>query len=143
MKYMWAIPLCIIGGVLMIISSVLGSISFIETILSYIRTEVGKNTAIVLFFVVQILAYITIRGGISVIVGAIIAAKYKIKISKLLIWIGVIMGLIGLLFLFLTGILQGTIHEQINGIILVIIHGSYGFLSVIIIIFTKLKMKEE
>ena len=137
-----AILLCIVGGVLMILSSMLGSISLFETMYTYIKTEVGVNTARVLFFVIQILAIIAMGGGISVIVGTLIAAMDKIRIGRFIIGIGAGMGLIGLIFLFLTGFIQGTINEQINGIILGIINGSYGFLGVVIIIFGNRGFKD-
>ena len=68
------ILICIIGGILMIISSVIGSITFFETLFSLIEADVGEDVAKIISLVIQILGYIAMGGGISVIIGALIVA---------------------------------------------------------------------
>ncbi|MFX1426283.1 MAG: hypothetical protein ACFFBE_07510, partial [Promethearchaeota archaeon] len=88
----WII-LCIIGGILMIISSTVGSITFFETIFSLLEAVVGEDVANIISLVIQILGYIAIGGGISVIFGAIIVAMEHYRLGKFIIGIGAGMGL--------------------------------------------------
>jgi hypothetical protein len=137
------ILLCIIGGILMIISSVVGSVTFFETLFSYIEDDVGEDVAKIVSLVIQILAYIAMAGGISVIVGALIVAMDHYRLGKFIIGIGAGMGLISLIIFVISGIIEGSILEELEGIVLGIINGSYGFLGILLTIIARMKMKKE
>ena len=137
------ILLCIIGGILMIIGSVIGSVAFFETLFSYIEADVGEDVAKVVSLVIQILAYIAMGGGISVIIGSIIVAMDHYRLGKFIIGIGAGMGLISLLIFLITGIVEGSILEELDQIVLETIHGSYGFLGVILTIIGRIKLKKD
>ena len=143
MKNFGWILLCIIGGILMIISSVIGSVAFFETLFSYIEADVGEDVAKIVSLVIQILAYIALGGGISVIIGSIIVAMDHYRLGKIIIGIGAGMGLISLLIFLITGIVEGSILEELDQIVLETIHGSYGFLGVILTIIGRIKLKKD
>ena len=137
------ILICIIGGILIIISSVIGSITFFETLFSLIEADVGEDVAKIISLVILILGYIAMCGGISVIIGALIVAMDHYRLGKFLISLGAGMGLISLIIVFLTGIFEGSIVEDVEGIISEIIHGSYGFLGIVLTIIARIKLKKD
>ena len=138
----WII-LCIIGGILMIISSVVGSIAFFEILFSYIEADVGEDIAKIVSLVIQILGYVAMGGGISVIIGALFVAMDHYRLGKFLISLGAGMGLISLLIAFFSGIYEGTVFEDVEGIVSGIAHGSYGFLGILLTIFARIKLKKD
>lgn len=137
------ILLCIIGGILMFLGSLIGSISFFETIFEYLSAEIGETMANVLSIILQILAYIAMGGGISVIVGALIVSMNRYRLGKFIIGIGAGMGLIGLIIFIIISLIQGVIVAEFIGIILGILNGSYGFLGVILTIIARMKLKQN
>ncbi len=137
------ILLCIIGGILMIIGSVIGSITFFETLFDLIEADVGEDVAKIVSLVIQILGYIAMAGGISVIVGSLIVAMDHYRLGKFIIGIGAGMGLISLLIFLITGIVEGSILEELDQIVTETIHGSYGFLGVILTIIARMKLKKD
>lgn len=143
MKNFGWILLCIIGGILMIIGSVVGSITFFETLFDLIEADVGEDVAKIVSLVIQILGYIAIAGGISVIVGSLIVAMDHYRLGKFTIGIGAGMGLISLLIFLITGIVEGSILEELDQIVTETIHGSYGFLGVILTIIARMKLKKD
>ncbi len=143
MKNFGWILLCIIGGILMIIGSVIGSITFFETLFDLIEADVGEDVAKIVSLVIQILGYIAMAGGISVIVGSLIVAMDHYRLGKFIIGIGAGMGLISLLIFLITGIVEGSILEELDQIVTETIHGSYGFLGVILTIIARMKLKKD
>lgn len=137
------ILLCIIGGILMIVGSVVGSITFFETLFDLIEADVGEDVAKIVSLVIQILGYIAMAGGISVIVGSLIVAMDHYRLGKFIIGIGAGMGLISLLIFLITGIVEGSILEEMDQIVTETIHGSYGFLGVILTIIARMKLKKD
>ena len=137
------ILLCIIGGILMIISSVVGSIAFFETMFSAIEADVGEDVAKIVSLVIQILGYVAMGGGISVIIGALIVAMDHYRLGKFLISLGAGMGLISLIIFFISGIFEGSIVEDVEGIVSGITHGSYGFLGILLTIMARIKLKKD
>lgn len=143
MKNFGWILLCIIGGILMIIGSVIGSITFFETLFDLIEADVGEDVAKIVSLVIQILGYIAMAGGISVIVGSLIVAMDHYRLGKFIIGIGAGMGLISLLIFLITGLVEGSILEELDQIVTETIHGSYGFLGVILTIIARMKLKKD
>jgi len=137
------ILLCIIGGILMIISSVVGSIAFFETLFALIKADVGEDVAKIVALVIQILGYVAMGGGISVIIGALIVAMDHYRLGKFLISLGAGMGLISLVIFFISGIFEGSIVEEVEGIVSGIVHGSYGFLGILLTIIARIKLKKD
>ena len=133
----WVV-ICIIGGLLMFLSAVVGSASFFALVFAEASKQLGPETALVLSIVLMIFTIIALGGGISVIIGAILVSKDKIGLGKFIIGLGAGMGLIGLVIFVITSLLAGTIL----GVAIGLINGSYGFLGVLLTIFSRLKMKK-
>ena len=53
------------------------------------------------------------------------------------------MGLISLLIFFISGIYEGSIVEEVEGIVSGIVHGSYGFLGILLTIIARIKLKKD
>ena len=140
-KWFW-ILICIIGGILLIISSTVRSYAFFERIFDLIAEDVGPVVAEIVSLVIQILGYISMVGGIIVIIGALIVAMNHYILGKLIIALGAGMGLISLIIFFIASIIEGTIYANIIGIITEIAHGSYGFIGIILTIIARLKLKK-
>jgi len=102
----WVI-LCFIGGVLMLLSSLVGSVGFIGTVLSWAAGVFGLDMTKTFSILMTILGYIAAGGGISVIVGALIAGYGPDRIGRIVIGIGIGTGLIGLIIILITNLIAG------------------------------------
>ncbi|MFX1346136.1 MAG: hypothetical protein ACFFAI_13575 [Promethearchaeota archaeon] len=127
----------------MIISSAVGSVAFFETLFDLIEEDVGEDVAKIVSLVIQILAYIAMAGGISVIVGALIVAMNHYRLGKFIIGLGAGMGLISLIIFLVSGIFEGSVLDDLEGIVLGIVNGSYGFLGILLTIIARIKMKKD
>ena len=136
----WVI-LCIIGGVLMILSGTLGSVGFYETIFTYLSTWVPQ-IAPVLSIILQIFTWIALGGGAAVIIGAIICGRGDYSLGKFIIGLGAGMGLLGLIVSLITSIYGGTFVADISTLVVDIGNGSYGFIGVILTIVARMNLKE-
>ena len=132
------IVLCIIGGLLMLISSVVGSVSFYALVFAEASKRLGPETTLILSIILMIFTIVALGGGISVIIGAILVSREKIGLGKFIIGLGAGMGLIGLIILLITSLLAGTVLAVTSGLI----NGSYGFLGVVLTIIARLKLKK-
>ncbi len=145
MKNKGSITACIIGGILMFIASVVGTATTYVLIVSEATKQFPQyKTQLELFLWICI--YIAMGGGISVIVGSIIAVKV-IPIGKWIIGLGAGMGLIGFLSWLITGIYTGTITGTVIEIVIGLLLGpaSYGIIGVFLTIWARrfLKKKKE
>lgn len=134
-KWVW---LCILGGILMILSSVFGSVSFFALIFGIASDLLGSEVAFVLSIVLIIFAFIAGLGGVAVILGVILVVRDKIGLGKFIIGLGAGMGLIGFIIFIITSIVAGPL-----AIIYAFINGSYGLLGVILTIFARRKFKKD
>ncbi|MHA1377208.1 MAG: hypothetical protein ACTSRG_02390 [Candidatus Helarchaeota archaeon] len=135
------VVLCIIGGILMILSGTVGSIGFFGTILNYLKTW-APQIAPVLEIVMTIFTVIATGGGVSVILGALICSGDNYGLGKFVIGLGAGMGLFGLIISLITSIYGGTIATDAIAILNDIIHGSYGFIGVILTIIARIKIED-
>jgi hypothetical protein len=135
---------CIIGGILMILSSTVGGISFFITVSGYITT-LAPELAMILNIVLLVFNYIALGGGISVIIGTIMVALDHYGIGKFIIGLGAGMGLLGLIVYIITGIIGGTLADQLVAVIvnLISLSGGFGFVGVLLTILGRAKLKEE
>jgi len=115
------IVLLIIGGILMIISSVIGSIGVYEFLRDYISNQIPpdldwiKN---ILNILVEILKWIANTGGGAVIVGAILIMAEQFRLGKWLVGIGLTFGSLALIIWIVSTIIKETgiiIDPQISG----------------------------
>ena len=73
MEHKKGVILCIIGGAVMLISSLTGRVGFLGTILSLLSGFVGPEIQAVIEIILNVFSFIALGGGISVIIGALIA----------------------------------------------------------------------
>ncbi|MHA1149746.1 MAG: hypothetical protein ACTSR8_16040 [Promethearchaeota archaeon] len=135
--------LCIIGGILMFLGSLVGGITLFVILGDFATEQLGSEIGPIVGTILSILGYIAAAGGISVIVGAIIVAMDHYRLGKFVIMLGAGLGLIGLIIMLITGIMAGTAVDQVTGIVSTIINGSYGFLGVLLTIFSRRKLKKD
>ncbi|MGQ4873448.1 MAG: hypothetical protein ACP6IY_05165 [Promethearchaeia archaeon] len=127
----------------MIIGSVIGNIGFFKLIVDYTSQQIdSKEMQMFLTIFLMILSYVAMGGGISVIIGSLIAAK-EIRLGKFIIAVGAGMGLIGLIIFLATSIIAGSILSDMLSILNGIINGSYEFLAVLLTIFSRRKIKKD
>ena len=79
----------------MVISSVVGSVGFIGTVLTLAAEALGVETTQYFSILLTVLGYIAAGGGISVIVGALIAGYGPDRIGRIVIGIGIGTGILG------------------------------------------------
>ena len=92
-----ALLLLIIGGILMIISSAVGSIGIYEFLYGLISTEVPANLVPLLNILLNILRFIADLGGGAVIIGALLIIVNMLRLGKWLIGIGLTFGSLALI----------------------------------------------
>ncbi|MFX1393888.1 MAG: hypothetical protein ACFFAH_09970 [Promethearchaeota archaeon] len=134
-KWIW---LSILGGILMILSSIIGSVSFFALVFGIASDLLGSEVAFILSIILIIFAFIAGLGGIAVIIGVILVVRDKIGLGKFIIGLGAGMGLIGFIIFIITSIMAGPL-----AILYAFINGSYGLLGVILTIFARRKFKKE
>jgi MFS family permease len=137
----WVI-LCFIGGVLMVLSSVVGSVGFIGTVLSLAAGVLGLEMTQFFSILLTILGYIAAGGGISVIVGALIAGYGPDRIGRIVIGVGIGTGLIGLIIILITNLIAGVSISDLPNIFLSAFNGTYGLAGVLISIFSRMRLKD-
>ena len=134
--------LCIIGGILMILSSIVGSLGFIGTVISLISGILGPEFEQFFSVLLPILMYIAAGGGFSVIVGALIAGYGPDRIGRIVIGLGIGTSLIGLIILIITTLIGGTSISDLPSVLLSAFNGSYGLVGIIISIFSRMRLKD-
>ncbi len=137
----WII-LCFIGGVLMVISSVVGSVGFIGTVLTLAAEALGVETTQYFSILLTVLGYIAAGGGISVMVGALIAGYGPDRIGRIVIGIGIGTGILGLIIILITNLITGASISDLPNILLSAFNGTYGLAGVLISIFSRMRLKD-
>ena len=143
MRNIGAVIFCIIGGILMIIASILGSAAIYELIVEFLSNQFPDYETFLRIFL-GVCIIIAAGGGISVIIGAIVTFK-SLAPGKFVIGIGAGMGLIGLIIFIVSGIIAGTIAGTVSEIIIGLLLGpaSYGLIGVFMTIFARRSMKKD
>jgi hypothetical protein len=126
----------------MLLSSVVGSVGFIGTVLSWAAGVFGLEMTETFSILRTILGYIAAGGGFSVIVGALIAAFGPDRIGRIVIGIGIGTGLIGLIIILITNLIAGVSISDLPNIFLSAFNGTYGLAGVLISIFSRMRLKD-
>ena len=142
MKHKLWVILCIIGGVLMILSSLVGSLGFIGTILTLLAGVVGPELAGIINNILVVLGYVAAGGGITVIVGALIAGYGSNRVGRIIIGFGLGTSLIGLIIILIMNIFSGTSINNLFNVLLSTFNGVYGFAGVILAIISRMRLKD-
>ena len=87
--------LCIVGGILMIMASVVGSADLWVQIFAYAET-ILPGSGEVLGWILIVLRYIASLGGVAVIIGGYMVTTDRVGTGKFVIGIAAGLGLIGL-----------------------------------------------
>ncbi|MHA1931249.1 MAG: zinc ribbon domain-containing protein [Promethearchaeota archaeon] len=112
------IVLLIIGGILMIISSAVGSIGIYEFLYGLISTEIPANFIPILNILLNILRFIADLGGGAIIIGALFIMGNWLRFGKWLVGIGLTFGSLALIIWLISQIVDVTgiiIDPQIIG----------------------------
>ena len=142
MEYKRAVIFCIIGGVLMLLGSVIGSIGFIGKLLSLAIHYVNPEIEFVIQIVLTIFGYIAMGGGLSVIVGALIAGYSSDRLGRFIAGLGIGAGLISLIILIITTFTAGGSINDIPTVFLTVFNNGYGVAGALITIFSRRKLKD-
>ena len=134
--------LCIIGGILMTISSVVGSVGFYGRIITLLSGFVTPQIQQVLSIILTVFGYIAMGGGISVIVGALVSGYSSNFAGRFIIGIGLGAGLVSLITLLITSIYGGTAIDNLPTVFLTAFNGTYGLVGVIISILGRMRLKD-
>ncbi len=137
----WVI-LCIIGGALMLISSVVGRVGLLGTLLELLAGVVNAEVQRIIEIVLTVFTYIAAAGGISVIIGALIAGFSSDVVGKLIVGIGIGASLISLIVLLIISIYGGSTVNDLPQIFLNTFNGIYGLVGVLIAIFARRQLKD-
>lgn len=134
---------CIIGGVLMLVASLIGTATSYIIIVGIVAKQLPEYESYLITFL-GICVFIAGFGGLSVIVGAIIAFKVR-PMGKWIIGLGAGMGLIGFISWIVTGIIAGTLTGTVIEILIGLLLGpaSYGIIGVFISIFGRKRIKKK
>jgi hypothetical protein len=102
MKHKTGIILMIIGGVMMILSSTIGSIGIYEFLRDYVSTEVNPDLKPLLDNVINVIRFIADWGGGAIIFGAFLIMLNQIRLGKWIIGIGLAFGSLALIIWLIT-----------------------------------------
>lgn len=105
------ITFLIIGGILMIISSTIGSIGIYEVLYGLIDTQIPSNlawTKPILEILITIMRWIADTGGGAVIVGALLIALKQFRFGKWIVGIGLTFGTLALIIWLISQIVNWT-----------------------------------
>lgn len=133
-----AVILAFVGGALLIIAGVTGSVGIVGTAIEYLIDQLEGPTAGVLSIVLQALNFIADLGGVAVIFGGVLIYMKRKKVAKFIISIGAGMGLIGFLIILISAFFQGWAYTLSFSFI---IFQSLGWIGVILSIAATLLAK--
>ena len=102
------LPLLIIGGILMIISSAVGSTGIYEFLYDLISNEVHPNLIPILKTTLFVVKVIADWGGGAIIIGAILVILKQIRLGKWIIGVGLTFGSLALIIWLISKIVATT-----------------------------------
>lgn len=142
MKHKTGIIILIIGGICMIIGSVVGSIQIFETVYDMAAAQWPDYEPFFDVLINIIFRWIANLGGAAVIAGAILIALGAMRLGKFIIWIGLAFGTIALIIWVITQVinLTGMVIDEPYASILADLYNKFdygsgvGFAGVVIAI---------
>lgn len=142
MEHKKGVMLCIIGGALMLLSSVVGRLGFLGTLITLLYGNVTPEIQQILEIILTIFSYIAAGGGISVIIGAFIAGFSSDFVGRLIVGFGIGASLISLIILLVTSIIGGSTINDLLSILLTTFNSAYGLAGVVISIIARRQLKD-
>ena len=134
--------LCILGGALMILSSVVGRVGFLGTLLTLLIGVAPPDIQQILAMVLTVFSYIAAAGDLSVIIGAVVAGFGSDFAGRLIVGLGIGSSLISLIILVITSISGGSSVLDLPSILLTTFNNAYGLAGVIIAIIARRNLKD-
>ena len=104
----------------------------------YVAPEVQQ----VLEIILTVFTYIAAAGGISVIIGALVAGFSSDFAGRLIVGLGIGASLISLIILVITSIVGGSMINDLPSILLTTFNNAYGLAGVVISIFGRRQLKD-
>ena len=126
----------------MTISSVVGSVGFYGRLISLLSGFVTPEIQQVFAIILTIFGYIAMAGGISVIIGALVAGYNSDFAGRFIIGMGIGVGLFSLITLLITSIYGGTSIDNLPTVFLTAFNGIYGLVGVVISIIGRMRLKD-
>ncbi|MFX1346139.1 MAG: hypothetical protein ACFFAI_13590 [Promethearchaeota archaeon] len=108
MRNKTGLTLLIIGGILMIISSAVGSIGVYEFLYDLISGEVNPDFIPLLRAILYVIKVIADWGGGAIIIGVILIIFKQIRLGKWIIGVGLTFGSLALIVWLVSGIVDAT-----------------------------------
>ncbi|MFX0083521.1 MAG: hypothetical protein ACFE94_17375 [Candidatus Hodarchaeota archaeon] len=108
MRNKTGLTLLIIGGILMIISSAVGSIGIYEFLYDFISGEVHPDLIPLLRAILFVIKVIADWGGGAIIIGAILVILKQIRLGKWIIGVGLTFGSLALIVWLISEIVHAT-----------------------------------
>jgi hypothetical protein len=142
MEHKRAVIVCFIGGALMMFGSVFGSVGFLGKLLSLASGYVDPGIEAVLQNILTVFGFIAAGGGISVMVGAIIAGYGPDRVGRLVAGFGIGAGLISLIILLIMNFVGGGAINDVPTVFLTAFNNVYGLAGVLIAIFGRMRLKD-
>lgn len=144
MEYKKWVILCIIGGILMVLSSVVGRVGVIGTLIaslsgsSFVPLEIQQVLEIVLI----VFSYIAAAGGLSVIIGALLAGFSSDRLGRFIVGLGIGTSLGGIITLVITSIIGASTINDVPLILFTAFNNTFGLVGVVISIIAQRKLKD-
>jgi len=129
MKNKFWILLCIVGGILMVIGSAIGSAVFYQFLYTNLAVPyVGPEFLPFVQAILTILEFIAFYGGYSVLVGVFLILINQIKVGKIIITIATSFGMLGLIIYALTWAV-GYFSISLNPSLLLVLNEIYNLFT--------------
>jgi len=128
MKNLIWILLCFLGGILMIIGSVIGSAEFYVYLANLVSFYISPDFMPLVSVILIVLEYIAFFGGYSVIVGAILILINQIRLGKIIIMVATSFGILGLV-VYVGTLILGYSGIAVSAAVQAILDQMYGFFT--------------
>lgn len=115
LRNMKSFLLCLIGGILLISVSAVGSIGFWDEIITYVSANYPAS-ADIMTILFTILMYIASLGGVGVVIGGVLLTTNRVGTGKFVIGIAAGMGIFGLIIFLVQLYLAGGIALVIDAV---------------------------
>jgi len=140
MKNQKPILFALIGGILLIQSTWVGSVGFLDDLATYAITYF-PTVADIVTLILNVLVYIAALGGIAVIVGAILIWMSREGTAKFIIGLGAGVGLIGLIIMLAEAVIAGGVEALLD--VLTLLSQSIAWIGVILSIIARRTISKE
>ena len=144
MQYKKWVILCIMGGILMVLSSIVGRVGFLGTLITLLSSSgfVPLEIQQVLEIILTVFSSIAAAGGFSVIIGALIAGFSSVHLGRFIVGLGIGASLVSIIILIITSIVGGIAITNLPSILFTAFNNAYGLAGVVISIIARRKLKD-